>query len=160
VGGEAPPPIRRPALLRPCRKPGSLNVMSAMDEGIRDTAVGAVRVLVVDDQTTFREVARTVVDMTPGFAVVAEALSGEGAILAAAEHLVELVLMDIHLLGLDGIEATRLITQAAPGTVVLLMSTYDALDLPGEARTCGAADYVSKENLSPAVISDTWAAVH
>jgi DNA-binding NarL/FixJ family response regulator len=158
VGAQAPPRIRRPALLTLSRRPGSLNLMKAIGEGNRNMAVGAVRVLVVDDQTTFREVARAVVDMTPGFEVVAEAFSGEEAILAAAEQLVEFVLMDIHLLGLDGIEATRLITQAAPGTVVLLMSTYDSVDLPGEARTCGAADYVSKENLSSAVISSAWSA--
>jgi two-component system, NarL family, invasion response regulator UvrY len=118
--------------------------------------VQTVSVLIVDDQPPFRAVARTVVDLAPGFAVAAEAESGEAAVSVAAEVAPELVLMDINLPGMNGIEATRRIVEAAPDTVVILLSTYDADSLPSGADTCGAMRYVHKEDFSPAVLRDTW----
>ena len=114
--------------------------------------VQTIGVLIVDDKPTFRAVARTVVGLAPGFEVVAEAETGEGAVEAATAAGPGLVLMDINLPGINGIEATRRITEARPGTVVILMSTYDADALPADADSCGAADYVHKEDLSPAVL--------
>jgi two-component system, NarL family, invasion response regulator UvrY len=116
----------------------------------------SVRVLIVDDQAPFRDVARTVVMVSPGFDVVAEAGSGEDAVTAAAEHRPQLVLMDINLPGINGLEATRQIVDAAPGTIVILLSTYTRDDLPEDARNCGAAKYVHKEDFSPMVLRDTW----
>ena len=58
--------------------------------------------------------------------------------------------------GINGIEATRRITTAHPGTVVLLVSTYRVDDLPADAAACGAADYVNKEDLGPDVVTDAW----
>ncbi|WP_051426424.1 response regulator [Jiangella gansuensis] len=112
----------------------------------------AVGVLVVDDQQPFLSVARFVVGATPGFRVVGEATSGEDALDQAAALRPELVLMDINLPGVSGIEATRRLLAAAPGTVVVLMSTYPAADLPRDARTCGARAYVNKEDLTPDVL--------
>jgi DNA-binding NarL/FixJ family response regulator len=60
--------------------------------------------------------------------------------------------MDINLPGISGIKATSLITTADPGTVVILLSTYAASDLPAEAATCGALRYVHKEDLEPTVL--------
>ena len=60
-----------------------------------------------------------------------------------------LVLMDINLPGINGIEATRRITAAHPDAVVVLLSTYQAADLPADAGSCGAATYVHKEELGP-----------
>ena len=64
--------------------------------------------------------------------------------------------MDINLPGINGIEATRRITTARPETVVILLSTYDADSLPGDAASCGAARYVHKEDLSPVVLREVW----
>ena len=75
----------------------------------------SVRVLIVDDQAPFRDVARTVVMVSRGFEVVAEAGSGEDAVTAALEHDPQLVLMDINLPGIGGLEATRRIVDRAPG---------------------------------------------
>ena len=117
-----------------------------------------VAVLIVDDQAPFRRAARAVVTATPGFEVVGEAESGEEAVdLAAALH-PGLVLMDINLPGINGIEATRRITAAEPTTVVMLLSTYEADDLPFDRDGSGASAYVHKEHFGPDVIRDLWAA--
>jgi DNA-binding NarL/FixJ family response regulator len=116
----------------------------------------AVSVLIVDDQAPFRRAARAVVGATPGFEVVAEAETGEQAVELADVHLPGLVLMDINMPGINGIEATSRITAAHPGIVVVLVSTYNAADLPREAGSCGAAEYVNKEELGPDVLVDVW----
>ncbi|SEF08693.1 response regulator [Jiangella alba] len=111
-----------------------------------------VDVLVVDDQETYLSVARYVVGATPGFRVAGEATSGEDAVRLAAALRPGLVLMDINLPGISGIEATRRLLAAAPDAVVLLMSTYPASDLPQDARASGARAYVHKEDLAPDVL--------
>lgn len=115
--------------------------------------------LIVDDQPPFRAVARTVVALAAGFEAVAEAETGEEAVVRAAEVRPDVVLMDINLPGINGIEATRRITEAQPGTVVILLSTYDADSLPADAATCGAARYVHKEDFSPVLLDEVWRSV-
>jgi two-component system, NarL family, invasion response regulator UvrY len=115
-----------------------------------------VAVLIVDDQGPFRAVARTVVGVTAGFEVVAEADSGEAAVTEARAVAPGLVLMDINLPGINGIDATRQILARAPETVVILLSTYDAGDLPADAASCGAAAYVHKEDFSPDEVRRIW----
>jgi len=111
-------------------------------------------VLVVDDQAPFRAIARQVVDLTPGFVVAGEAESGEDAVRMAAELAPGVVLMDINLPGISGIEATRQIVAAAPATRVVLLSTYRESDLPADALASGARRYVHKEDLEPGVLLD------
>lgn len=115
-----------------------------------------IRILIVDDQLPFRTIARTVVGVTPGFSVTAEAASGEEAIALAPEVQPQLVLMDINMPGINGVEATRELLQIVPDAVVILVSTYQADDLPSGADACGAAAYVHKEDLSPALIISLW----
>jgi DNA-binding NarL/FixJ family response regulator len=116
-------------------------------------ADAGVAVLIVDDQMPFRQVARTVVGFTPGFEVVGEAVSGEAAIEQVNTLSPDMVLMDINMPGIGGIEATRRITAAHPEVRVVLLSTYDADDLPADARTCGAVGYVHKEQFGPDVLT-------
>ena len=117
----------------------------------------AVSVLIVDDQAPFRRAAAAVVRMTGGFDVVGEAGSGEEAVELVATLAPQLVLMDINMGGISGIEATRRITAAFPGVVVVLLSTYRADDLPADAATSGAVAYVNKEEFGPQVLQDVWA---
>ncbi len=116
----------------------------------------ATTVLIVDDQMPFRMAARSVVGVTPGFEVVGEAKSGEEAVEQVAALHPDLVLMDINMDGISGIEATRRITAEHPHTKVILLSTYDEEDLPADARTCGALGYVHKEQFGPDVLIDMW----
>jgi two-component system, NarL family, invasion response regulator UvrY len=130
----------------------------AADPRLGADDAGEASVLIVDDQAPFRTVARTVVSLAPGFTVTGEAASGEEAVEVALAITPDVVLMDINLPGIDGIEATRQIVEALPSTKVILLSTYDADSLPAEASTCGAARYVHKEDFSPQVLAEVGAA--
>jgi two-component system invasion response regulator UvrY len=122
----------------------------------RDGTTKTVSVLIVDDQLPFRAVARTVIGMTAGFEVAAEAESGEDAVSIADERVPDLVLMDINLPGINGIEATRRIRASHPDIAVILLSTYSEADLPADARDCGALAYVHKEDFGPALVRELW----
>ena len=118
----------------------------------------AVRVLVVDDVAAYLDAVRAVVAETPGFELVGEASSGEDAVVVAAKLLPDLVLMDVHLPGVDGVEATRrLLLGACPPTVVLL-STYD--DDAGRqfVTESGATAYVQKAVFGPERLEQAWSA--
>ena len=97
------------------------------------------------------------VRVTGGFEVVGEAGSGEEAVELAGSLTPGLILMDINMGGISGIEATRRITTASPEVMVILLSTYQADDLPADAATSGAAAYVNKEEFGPQVLKDLWA---
>ncbi|MHB8533794.1 MAG: response regulator [Solirubrobacteraceae bacterium] len=120
-----------------------------------------VRVLVVDDQAPFREVARAVVELTDGFEVAGEAESGEESIALAEELRPDLILMDINLPGISGLEATRQILSgdgAHPHIVVLVLSTYEASEFGSQAEEAGAASFISKSDFSPERLTEAWAA--
>ncbi|WP_425826348.1 response regulator [Streptomyces fractus] len=108
----------------------------------------------VDDQAPFRTVARTLVGLISGWRVVGEAASGEEGVELALRERPDLVLMDVHLPGINGIEAARRITARDEAAVVVLVSTYADEDLPSGASSCGAAGYVRKDRLSPQVLRE------
>ncbi len=114
-------------------------------------------VLIVDDQLPFRVAARTVVSRTPGFTVVGEVEDGDAVAGAINGAVPDLVLMDVYMPNLDGIEATRQVTGAHPDITVFLCSTYPLDELPVGARDCGAAAYLQKEQLSPDALTRLWA---
>ena len=116
----------------------------------------AVSVLIVDDQALFRRAAAAVVKITGGFEVAGEAESGEAAVELAKALAPQLILMDINMGGINGIEAARRITATVPEVVVVLLSTYQAADLPADAATSGAVAYVNKEEFGPQVLEDVW----
>lgn len=117
----------------------------------------AVSVLIVDDQAPFRLAAKAVLRRSQGFELVGEASSGEEAVELARDLSPQLVLMDINMGEMNGIEATRRIVSANPDVVVVLCSTYDAADLPPDAPSSGARSYINKERLSPATLAESWA---
>jgi DNA-binding NarL/FixJ family response regulator len=118
-----------------------------------------VRVLIVDDQEPFRLAARTVVEMTEGFEVAGEVDTGEAAVDAAGDLEPDLVLMDVNLPGIDGLEATRRILGDAGGRVVVLMlSTYEADEYAPRAADAGAAAYIPKSEFEPDRLAEAWSA--
>jgi two-component system, NarL family, invasion response regulator UvrY len=121
-----------------------------------DGTTKTVSVLIVDDQLPFRAVARTVIALTAGFEVSGEAETGEDAVAQADAQPPDLVLMDINLPGINGIEATRRIRASHPDVAVILLSTYSEADLPDDARDVGAIAYVHKEDFGPALVRELW----
>jgi DNA-binding NarL/FixJ family response regulator len=120
-----------------------------------------VRVLIVDDQEPFRAVARTVVELTDGFEVIGESENGEDSVATAHALRPDLVLMDVNLPGISGLEATRQIladhVDDKP-VVVLVLSTYEAAEYGPQAEEVGAASFIPKSEFSPERLVDAWAA--
>jgi DNA-binding NarL/FixJ family response regulator len=117
--------------------------------------VTEVRVLIVDDQEPYRRAMGAVVDATDGFVVVGSATTGEESLAAAAELRPDLVLMDINLPGIDGIEAAKRLSARPDGPVVVLLSTYEEDQF--ELSECGATAYIAKAAFGPDRLSEAWA---
>ena len=117
-----------------------------------------VRVLVVDDQETFLRAMISVVEETSGFEVVGAASSGEESLVLAARATPDLVLMDVNLPGIDGLEATRRLRGGHLPPVVLLLSTYDEDEGEHFVVASGAAAYVTKAAFGPDRLEETWSA--
>src|SRR5215467_8809707 len=113
-------------------------------------------VVVVDDQAPFRAAAKAVLRRLECFELAGEAASGQEAIEAVDRIMPALVLMDINMPRMNGIDATREIVAAHPDVVVFLCSTYDASDLPADAAACGARAYLNKERFSPDELRRLW----
>jgi DNA-binding NarL/FixJ family response regulator len=105
-----------------------------------------VRVLLVDDQPQFRRAAAMLIRATDGLALAGEAASGEDAVALARDLRPDLVLMDVRLPGINGPDATRQILAENPGIRVILVSTYEASDLP-DLDSCGAIGFLRKQDL-------------
>jgi DNA-binding NarL/FixJ family response regulator len=117
----------------------------------------AVQVLICDDQEAFRAAAREVVNATKGFEVVGEAETGEDSVAAAGRLHPDLVLMDVQLPGIDGIEASRRIKAAHPEVAVLLLSTYDPEDFAARIAGSGAIEFIPKATFGPDRLTEAWA---
>jgi DNA-binding NarL/FixJ family response regulator len=134
-------------------------VVSMTNESMEVPSGAPVRVVIVDDQKPFRMAARDVIEVTGGFEVVGEAETGEDAVEVVKEMAPDLVLMDLNLPGIDGLEATkRIVAERSNHVVVLMVSTYEAEEFAPRAEEAGAAAYISKSEFGPDQLEEAWAA--
>ena len=121
-----------------------------------ESVTSPLSVLVVDDQAPFRFAVKAVLRRLPCFQLAGEAKSGPEAITLVDEVRPALVLMDINMPEMNGIEATRRIVAAHPDVVVFLCSTHDVTDLPPGAPTSGARAYINKEHFGADTLRHLW----
>jgi DNA-binding NarL/FixJ family response regulator len=120
--------------------------------------VGArpVTVLAVDDQQVFRRAVRKLIAATPGFLQVGEAASGGQALKLAAELRPDMVLVDVRMPDMDGLETTRRLAETTPDAVVVLISMEEVPELPSAIDSVGAATHVRKQSLSTDALQEIW----
>jgi DNA-binding NarL/FixJ family response regulator len=108
--------------------------------------IRAIRVIVADDQTVVREALATLLGLMPGLDVVATAANGAEAVAAAGVHRPDVVLMDLRMPVMDGVEATGQITEQFPDVAVLVLTTFADEDSILGALGAGARGYLTKES--------------
>lgn len=116
-------------------------------------ATRAVRVLIADDQTLFRAGLARLLNEDPRVEVIGQAFDGADAAKQAAKLKPDVVLMDLKMPNLDGIEATRQIIEADPGVKVLILTTFETDNHVIQALKVGASGYVLKDSSADAIIS-------
>lgn len=103
-----------------------------------------LRLLLVDDQSLFREALRTLLSLQPDFDIVAEAENGERAMALAKIHRPDVILMDLRMPVMGGVEATRRVLAAAPTARVVVLTTFEEDEEIFEALRAGALGYLLK----------------
>jgi DNA-binding NarL/FixJ family response regulator len=107
--------------------------------------VNRIRVLIVDDHPIFRDGMSSLLESVPGFEVVGEASTGEEAVLLAGESVPDVVLMDIGMPRMNGIEATRAVLEVCPSARVLVLTMYEESESVFAAMRAGARGYLLKD---------------
>lgn len=117
------------------------------------TARGRTRVLVVDDHSLLRTGVANIINHEPGLEVVAEAANGRDGVAAFLEHHPDIVLMDLRMPEMEGVEAVRRIREVDPQARVIVLTTYDADEDIARALKAGAKAYVLKDISADALIA-------
>jgi DNA-binding NarL/FixJ family response regulator len=131
--------------------------LAAVSEQRRNQPKPSVGVVAVDDQAVFRQVAREVIEATDGFESLGEAGSGEEALVLADEVDPDLILVDVRMPGMNGIETAARLAAAHPSSTIVLVSSEDRSELPEGTDCCGAAALLSKEEFGTAALQRLWA---
>jgi DNA-binding NarL/FixJ family response regulator len=116
-------------------------------------ATKAVRVVIADDQTLFRAGLARLLNEDPRVEVIGQAVDGVDAAKLAAKLKPDVVLMDLKMPNLDGIEATRQIVEADPSVKVLILTTFETDNHVIQALKVGASGYVLKDSSAEAIVS-------
>jgi DNA-binding NarL/FixJ family response regulator len=106
---------------------------------------GEITCLIVDDHEVVREGLRLSLSRAPHIRVVGEASDGATAVTLAERRKPDVVIMDVRMPGMDGLEATKLLTQRVPDVAVLIFTAYSERSLLGRGLESGAKGYILKE---------------
>lgn len=150
-GREGGPDRSPPIIPPPYRPPGSFFLKSVLVPAVeqRMVAVGSpCRVVVVDDNPTLLKTAARLLASFPGVVVVAEAASGAGALEAVDRHGPDLVLMDLAMPGMDGLEAARRLAARPGPPAVIIMTVNDLPQYRDAALAAGARGFIAKSDLA------------
>jgi DNA-binding NarL/FixJ family response regulator len=118
-----------------------------------------IRVLIVDDHKILREGVHILLEKDPGIEVVGEAYNGENALELVEQHLPDVVLMDLNMPNLNGVDATQRILSQFPGISILILSTLEDRHLVLETIRAGAKGFVTKSTISGNELVDAVRAV-
>jgi DNA-binding NarL/FixJ family response regulator len=118
-----------------------------------------VRVVTVDDQPYFRRAAADVIASTPGFELVGESCDGAAALELVPFLDPDMVIVDVRMPGLDGIEVARRLRDDDPTRIVVLATSVDASGFARLAQASGAAALVNKHWLTPRLLRGLWVAL-
>jgi DNA-binding NarL/FixJ family response regulator len=121
------------------------------------TALRVARVLIVDDQTLFRSGLARLLSEDPHLEIVGQAADGLSAVTQASSLKPDVVLMDLKMPGLDGIEATRRLVAERPDIKVLILTTFDADSYVIQALRAGACGYILKDSQPEAIVASIMA---
>ncbi|GGK57449.1 DNA-binding response regulator [Planomonospora parontospora subsp. parontospora] len=111
-------------------------------DGARSRVDDVIRIVLADDQALVRAGFRALLDAQPGMTVVAEAADGAEALVLAAEHRPDVVLMDVRMPGMDGLTATR---RMPPGPRIIILTTFELDEYVFEALRGGASGFLVKD---------------
>src|SRR5436305_14192126 len=113
-----------------------------------------ISMLITDDHVLVRQGIRTFLELQPDLTVLGEADSGEAAVRMAAELVPDVVLMDLVMPGIGGVEATRQVTQVSPHSQIIVLTSYHEDEYIFPALRAGALSYVLKD-VGPEELADT-----
>jgi DNA-binding NarL/FixJ family response regulator len=117
-----------------------------------------VRTLIVDDQEPFLDALRRLIAAVPEFVVAGEASCGEDALAMVDEVAPQLVLMDVRMPGMGGVQAAYSLSERHPDVMVVLISVHGQEELPDAlVGGHGQATFVHKQNLRPRMLRELWA---
>jgi DNA-binding NarL/FixJ family response regulator len=117
-----------------------------------------IKLLICDDQSLFREALRTLLSSYPDLSVIGEAANGEEALRMVVSTSPDIVLMDLRMPVMDGVEATRRINQLGKGIKVIVLTTFDDDETIFEGLRAGAVGYLLKDVSSEKLVEAIQAA--
>lgn len=112
-----------------------------------------IRILIIEDQTLMRQGLKTILDLEPGLSVIGEATNGEDGIAEALRLKPDVILMDVQMPKLGGVEATAQLCQSWPGAKVIILTTFNRDDYVFQAVRAGALGFLLKDALADDLIS-------